>query len=106
MEVRKVSASTRLIDLLESIDSRLARLEELAESEAAVLDREAAARHLCIGQSTFDREVREGQIAAVRVGQRVLFRREELERFLREREQRGQRGSLDAGRIADRVMGE
>ncbi len=47
-----------------------------------LLDVATAARELKIGQSTLRRWIREGKLAVVRLGRRVLIRPETLDEFI------------------------
>jgi excisionase family DNA binding protein len=53
-----------------------------------LLDVETVARELHAGQSTIRRAIREGRLPAVRIGRRVLIRRDALEGFVKDEEQR------------------
>jgi excisionase family DNA binding protein len=48
----------------------------------AGLSRQEAARYLGVSEKTVQRRVMLGELAAVRIGRRVLFLRSELDQFL------------------------
>ena len=55
--------------------------------DPAGLNKKAAAAYLGVGLRTIDRLIQHGDIPVVRLGRRVIVRRETLDTFLRFREQ-------------------
>lgn len=65
-----------------------------ANQEAVCVSREETARLLCISVTTLDRLAKAGDITRVKLKGRVLYRRETIEAWLKERESRTE---LDIG---------